>query len=346
LFLSEKIISRKFAAYFPIYLGLQTIIVSVLTYLAAGKGFDFFAVLFAILSMQAMHRLSPRAGAAWIALFTLLMAYLFLTFFGTAGLAFIVLYTAVDILLGSYALATRRSQETQAQNLALGQELQDTNQKLRDYSTQLEGLAVARARNQLARELHDSVTQTIFSMNLTAQSTLLVYDRDPAQVNSLLERVLQLAQSALSEIQYLITELRPAEETDGGLVGALRRHLADPLIRESLTVSLEVDGFNTLEPNEEKNLFRVLQEALNNIVKHADTSQAQIRLHLVDPYWIEVKDQGRGFDLEEALKSGGVGLSSMRERAAESGWNLQVETAPGTGTVIRVAKNQEGRKGG
>jgi signal transduction histidine kinase len=337
LFISETAISRKWSWYFQLYLGLQTILVCALMYLPETQE-DFFAVLFGILSMQAMQRLSPRAGAAWSGLFTLLMALLFQISYGTTGVAFTILYTAVNILLASYALAARRARAANDQNQALVQELQETNRLLQSHSAQRELLAVARERNRLARELHDSVTQTIFSMNLTTQSAALLFDRDPARVGDQLERVGQLARNALSEIQLLISELSPAKVVGGGLVAALRQHLTGRTVPEDLSVSLEVEGDGSLRPVEEQGLFRIVQEALNNVEKHACTSQASLRLHLVEPYWIEVADQGLGFDVNEALTRSGVGLSSMCERASEIGWDLQVITAPGAGTRIRVEK--------
>jgi signal transduction histidine kinase len=188
--------------------------------------------------------------------------------------------------------------------------------------------------------LHDSVTQTIFSMTLTTQSALLLLERDPGRVGAQLERLSQLAQNALSEMRVLISRLRPEKIAEGGLVAALRQHLADRHFPENLSIALQVEGdpLARLAPAEEQSLFRIAQEALNNIVKHAQASQARIRLHLAEPFWMEIEDQGQGFDLQRARNSGRVGLVSMHERAAEIGWKLQVITAPGAGTRIRVEK--------
>jgi signal transduction histidine kinase len=139
-------------------------------------------------------------------------------------------------------------------------------------------------------------------------------------------------------MRVLISELRPEKVAEGGLVAALHRHLADRHWPESLAVSLEVEGDQPLNLAEEQGLFRIAQEALNNIVKHAQASQAHIRLHLIEPLWLEIEDQGQGFDSERARDSGHVGLASMSERAAEIGWNLRIITAPGAGTRIRVDK--------
>jgi signal transduction histidine kinase len=348
LFAGETAASRRWPRVFPIYLMLQTILVSVFLWKLDFPEYDYFATLFAILSMQVMQRLTLRLGAIWLGSSTLLMALPMVTRDGPfEGIALTLVYTAVNVFLGFYALTTQRSQAARARTQALAQEVQETNRRLQAYSTQLEQLAVAQERHHLARELHDSVTQTIFSMTLTTQSALLLLDRDPGQVGAQLDRLNDLAQSALSEMHVLISELRPEKVAEGGLAAALRRHLADRRLPESLTVSLEIEGDQPLRPAEEQGLFRIAQEALNNIVKHAQASQAHIRLHLAEPFWMEIEDRGQGFDLQQAQDSaragGQVGLVNMGERAAEIRWDLQVITSPGAGTCIRIEKSSGGK---
>jgi signal transduction histidine kinase len=336
LSVSEPAISHRWPGYFCIYLCFQTVLVFAL--LTLPEFADFFATLLSILSMQVMLRLNPKIGALWIGLCALIMATLLARTYRAETVALTLIYTAVSVLLGSYALATRRAQAARHANQALAQELEQGNQELQAYSAQLEGMAVARERNRLARELHDSVTQTVFSMNLTTQSALLLLDRDPHLARAQVERLSQLAQSALSEMRLLISELPSEKVAHGGLVPALRRYLAGSRFPEGLSISLEVEGDGSLLPAEEQGLFRIAQEALNNIVKHAQVSRAQVRLHLAGPFWMEIEDQGQGFDLQQAQHGSSVGLISMRERAAEIGWDLQIITSPGAGTRIRVEK--------
>jgi signal transduction histidine kinase len=341
LFSSEAAISSRWPRYFPIYLVLQTGLVAILLTWPQ----DYFAALFAVLGMQAMQRLNPKLGALWIGLFTPLMTVLLLrTYSAFQAIALAVIYTALNVFVASYALATRRAQAARTQNQSLALELQEANRQLQAYSNQLEQLAVTRERHRLARELHDSVTQTIFSMTLTTQSALLLLDRDPRQAHAQLDRLNQLAQSALAEMRVLIFELRPDKTAEGGLAAALRRHLADRHLPESLAVSLQVEGEQPLSAAEEQGLLRIAQEALNNIVKHAQATEACIWLHLIEPLWMEIQDRGRGFDLEQAHNSGRVGLASMSERAAEIGWSLRITTAPGAGTCVRVEKTPEARQ--
>jgi signal transduction histidine kinase len=348
LFVGEMAASRRWAKVFPAYLLLQIVLVSVLLWRPDFPGYDCFAILFAILSMQVMQRLPLRPGVMWLGSFTFLMAPPMMIKDGLfEGIALTLVYTAINVFLGSYALATQRAQLARARTQSLAQELQETNRQLQAYSTRLEQLAVTRERHRLARELHDSVTQTIFSMTLTTQSALLLLDRDPGQVRAQLDRLNDLTHSALSEMRVLISELRPEKVAQGGLAAALRRHLASRHMPENLAVSLEVEGDQLLEPAEEQGLFRIAQEALNNVVKHAQASQAHIRLHLAEPFWMEIEDHGRGFDLQQAQDSGRgggqVGLVSMGERAAEIGWDLQVITSPGAGTCIRAEKPSGGK---
>ena len=343
LFASETAISRKWQAYFPIYLALQTILVFLLLYTPGLS--DYFAALFGLLSMQVIQRLNQKIGAVWIGLVSLLtLLPLLESNEPSQAIGLGILFTAVNVLLASFALAMQRAQAARLQNQTLAQELRESNRQLQAYSIQLEQLTVARERNRLARELHDSVTQTVFSMTLTTQSALLLLERDPSRVGAQLDQLTHLAQGALSEMQVLISELRPEKVTQGGLAPALRRHLAERNLRDSLSVSLEVEGNQPLQPAEEQGLFRIAQEALNNIVKHAQVSQARIRLHLEEPLWIEIEDHGQGFDLPKARDSSRVGLVSMHERAAEIDWELEVNTSPGAGTRIHVQKKPAGER--
>lgn len=103
-------------------------------------------------------------------------------------------------------------------------------------------------------------------------------------------------------------------------------------------MTLEVEAPGRLLPAEEENLFRIVQEALNNVTKHAQTHRAQVKLRLAEPAWVEVKDGGKGFVAGQAPASGHLGLANMRGRAEEIGWRLVVTSASGSGTCVRVEK--------
>ena len=339
LLVSEPAISKRWSKYFPIYLALQTGLIFVL--LGMPGYTDFFAIPFAILSMQVMFLLNPKIWVVWIGGCALATDLLLMKTYGSQTFALVLLYTAGNVFYGFYARAIRRAQKMHSENLALASELREANQKLRSYSTQVEQLVIAKERNRLARDLHDSVTQTVFSMNLTTQSASLLLERDPERVEAQLDRLNQLARNALSEMQMLISELKPEEAGRGGLATIIRSYLSGGYFPENITIDLEVQGEQTLELTEEQSLFHIIQEALNNIVKHSQASKAQIRIHLAEPIWIEVEDNGTGFDLQQTQSSGRVGLLGMRERAEEIGWGLQIRTSPGVGTCVRVEKLPE-----
>ena len=339
LFASEWVVARHWerylAIYFPIYLICQTALTLVL--MALPNSPDFMGALLAVLSMQAMLRLSTWIGATWIAVCAVLMFLLLREENGSETFALVLIYTAGNVFLGSYIRTIRRAQAARQRNLALADELDQANQRLQETAVQVEQLAAARERNHLARELHDSVTQTAFSMNLTTQSAALLLERDPSRVAEQLEQLYDLSRSALAEMQVLIDSLKPEAARREGLLPALHRLLADRRFAD-LSVSIGLDGEETLSVSEEQSLLRIAQEALNNIIKHARAAEARIQLHLEEPFCMEIEDHGQGFDVPKAQRSGRVGLASMSERAAEIGWKLQIISSPDTGTRIRVEK--------
>ena len=340
VFIGNILLAGRYTGISVILICLEVILVLVLLLTTR---VDFFAILFAILSMQAMQQFPPRLGGAFIGMVAVLT---FLTLLGSSGvfqaLAMAVGVSAISVFAGAFLLASRRAGAAREKNLALAGELQEANLRLQAFAQKQEQLAAARERQHLARELHDSITQTIFSMNLTTQSALLLLDRESAGVAAQLERLDQLAGSALEEMQLLISRLALEEIPPRSLEAALRQQISDRLRLENLSVDLQVEGDGPLEPAEERALFRIAQEALNNIVKHAGVNRALVLLNLAGSPWMEIEDHGAGFDPQQARGGGRLGLAGMRERAAEIGWTLRVESAPGSGTRIQVAKDPGG----
>lgn len=339
LLLLEPAISRRWPRLFIPYLALEAAVPFLMIGHPRLGNNDFIAVLFAILSMQAMQRLAPRQGAAITVLLSLLPAVGIVRLYGPAeGAGGVLVYTGANAFLATYALANRRAGEARSRNESLAREVEDANRQLRVALSQREQLAAERARHRLARELHDSVTQTVFSMTLATESAMLLLERDPGRVEAQLDHLATLAKSALAQMQTLITELSSEAIMPGGLVAALQRHLAERRLPETLAVSIEAEGDGRLLPAEERGLHAIGREAINNIVKHARAKNACIRLHLTEPFWMEVSDDGQGFVVAGAAEHGGVGLVGMQEQAAEIGWDLAVRSAPGEGTSLRVAR--------
>jgi signal transduction histidine kinase len=319
------------------YLALQTLVVMAL--LLQPQFQDFFAILFAGLGAQAVQHVTPRRVVAWLGLFAALtLAALLRHWDPGRALAATAVYLAVSAFVAWHALTCERARSARLRNQALLSELRQANQQLQAYAAHLEHLAVTRERSRLARELHDSVTQTIFSLTLTAKSAALLLERDPAQVGTQLERLEFLTANALGELRSLVAHLRPATVSEEGFVCAVRRHLAARYLQDGLAVRLAADEAGSLAPVEAENLFRIVQEALNNVVKHARCGEAVLQIHLGPAAWVEVRDRGQGFCASSAPAGGHLGLATMRERAQEIGWRLDVTSAPGAGTCVRVEK--------
>jgi signal transduction histidine kinase len=207
------------------------------------------------------------------------------------------------------------------------------NAQLRDDA---EEMAVIGERHRLARELHDAVTQTLFSASLIADVLPRIWERDPEMGTAKLEELRELTRGALAEMRTLLLELRPATLTESSLAELLRQLAAAVIGRSRLQVDVVVEGERPLPPETQVALYRIAQEALNNIVKHAGATQVTINLRfLPDCVEMVVVDNGRGFDAT-AVSIHSLGLGIMRERAAKINANLQVESVIGEGTTIRV----------
>lgn len=196
-------------------------------------------------------------------------------------------------------------------------------------------------RQRIARDLHDSVSQSLFSTTLhlrTAERALARDGMDPAgPVGQELDRAGQLTGGALAEMRALVFELRPGALAEDGLVVALELHAAAVGAREELTIAVRgPDERLPLTPAAEEQLFRVGQEALANVVKHAHATDAAIDVTTGGgAVTIAISDDGWGFDAAVG-RAGGFGLRSMRARAADLGGRLEIASAPGRGTVVRV----------
>jgi signal transduction histidine kinase len=338
IFLGNELLALRFPWISYLLTSIELLITLSLILITHSIHSDFFAFLFAIAGMQVMQQYTIRGAVFVVGVSALMIFFGLLQPVGVfQALALTLTYTSLNTFLVAYIGSTRHALTIQEQQHALSSELQETNRKLADYSRQLQQLATSQERQRLARELHDAVTQTIFSMTLATQSARFLVNRDRHQVAAQLDRLDHLVQSALSEMQVLTYQLVPTSR-EGSFLDVLRQHIADRQRLDNLSIDLQVGGDQPLNPTEETNLLRIAQEALNNVVKHGRISTAVLRLHLADPFWMEVEDRGAGFDPQQAKGGGRLGLAGMRERASEIGWIFEVESAIGRGTCIRVRK--------
>jgi len=208
-------------------------------------------------------------------------------------------------------------------------------------------LSIVEERNRLARELHDSVTQTLFSLTLTAESAATLADSHPADAKEQILVVRRLATEALQEMRSLIFELRPAELEADGLVATLRKRIEVLCRVYRRPIQLDVHGERRLDAESENQLFRIIQEALHNALRHAQAETLEVELSMQNGQVVAaVRDDGIGFDPEAAQRrSGRLGLTSMQERAEEIGGRLEIRSRPGVGSEV-VVEVRGGRKDG
>ncbi|HET8571961.1 MAG TPA: PAS domain S-box protein [Candidatus Limnocylindria bacterium] len=208
----------------------------------------------------------------------------------------------------------------------------------RDLRRQAAELAASGERANLARELHDSVTQALFSMGLTARSLELLLDSDPQAARQKLQDLRDLQKDALAEMRTLIFELRPASLEQDGLAQAIRTHAASVEGRTGLAVevSCPTDDFERPSLDVEEALYRIAQEALHNVVKHANARSVRIALGRDrNRIRLSVEDDGTGFD-PERVPRGHLGLHGMRQRADAIGGTMGITSTLGHGTRIEV----------
>jgi signal transduction histidine kinase len=195
-------------------------------------------------------------------------------------------------------------------------------------------LSMLEARNRLALELHDAVSQKLFSLVLTAEAAGTQLDRDPEAARAHLARLGELAREAQAELRALILELRPPELARDGLCGALRKHVEAVGRLHRRTIALEIDDAAGGDERRDGEVLRIAQEALANAVNHSGAASIGVRLA---PGVLEVVDDGAGFDpADPELRSRRLGLTSMEERAARIGGRLSIESSPGAGTTVRL----------
>lgn len=210
------------------------------------------------------------------------------------------------------------------------------NARLYDQSKEL---AVLEERNRLARELHDSVTQSLYSLVLFTESwRRMVKSEGTERIEEYLNRIGEISQQSLKEMRLLILELRPPMLEQEGLVGALKKRLDAVEKRVGVNARVVMEDFIELPPFVEEELYRIAQEALNNSLKHAKATKEDVRIFVENKTIIlEVSDDGIGFDPSAIDQRGGMGLVNMGERARHIGGALTIQSTPGKGTIVRVS---------
>jgi signal transduction histidine kinase len=247
-----------------------------------------------------------------------------------------------DGVIGAFYLTQREEQpeftkedEELIQLLAAHAAIAITNARLLERSREL---SVVSERNRLALDLHDVVSQKLYSLVLTAEAAVTLLDRDADAARDQVVKLQAIARQALDELRSLIFELRPPDLARDGLCGALRKHVE--VLRRVQSADVELEGDLELEPDPRRDaeVFRIAQEAMQNALRHAQPSRIVVRLGNPDGRLrLDVVDDGIGFDPDEpGLRSRRLGLTSMEERAQRIGGRLDIRSSPGQGTTVHL----------
>lgn len=210
-----------------------------------------------------------------------------------------------------------------------------TNARLYERSREL---TIAEERSRLAHELHDAVSQKLFSLRLTAQAAAALVDRDPARAKGELQQVAVLAAEAADELRAAVVELRPAALDEDGLIATLGTQIQVLDRAHSARVTFSAHKFRALPAAQEEAVLRVAQEALHNALRHSGAQHVEVTVHRQGRGAVlRVTDDGSGFEPHTVRRAGRhLGLVSMRDRAGGVGGTLAVESAPGKGTTIEL----------
>jgi signal transduction histidine kinase len=201
---------------------------------------------------------------------------------------------------------------------------------------QIREAAAAEERGRLARDLHDAVTQTLFSASLTAEVLPRIWERDPQEGMKRLEKLRELTRGALAEMRTLLLELRPSALTEVPLCELLRQLAEGIAGRTRIQIDVNVKDRRALQSDAQISLYRIAQEALNNVAKHSNATRAEVDLQFDQQrVRLHIADNGCGFD-PAANSAQHLGLRIMAERAQAIGADLSVQTQLGEGTCVTV----------
>ncbi len=250
----------------------------------------------------------------------------------------------------------QRVQNIEARSRDLERQVEERTQEIKVLSEQAQELAVVEERQRLARDLHDAVSQTLFSASLIAEALPELWQKSHDEGQELLVKLQQLSRGALAEMRALLMELRPAALMEANMQDLLRQLGQAVSGREGIPVTVTV-GEGCLEqesiqesgalPSEVRvGLYRIAQEALNNVVKHAQASQVEVSLRCASAPQeahaeLCIRDDGLGFE-PDMVSQDHLGLGIMRERAESIDARLTVTSEPGRGTTVRVVWPADG----
>lgn len=243
---------------------------------------------------------------------------------------FIAIIRTISFVAVGYfisALVTRLREQRES--------LRAANANLAHYASTLEQLAVSRERNRLARELHDTLAHSLTAISVSLETAKAYFDIDPNETRDLIDKSLEATRRGVDETRRALKALRSSDLADMGLRLAIKKAAESAASRFGLDLELNLqDPMLSLSPDVEQTVYRVTQEAIENLTKHSRAKKFGIQLYNNGKTTLIIHDDGVGFDMKSRESSGHFGLVGMRERAELAGGSLKVESDKGNGTRV------------
>ena len=234
-------------------------------------------------------------------------------------------FIAVGFFISALVTRLREQQES----------LRTANANLTHYASTLEQLAVSRERNRLARELHDTLAHSLTALSVSLEAAKAYFDIDREQTRELLDKSLDSTRKGIDETRRALRALRSSDLEDMGLRLAIQKIAESAASRFTLDLELGLqDPMPSLSPDVEQTIFRVTQEAIENITKHSQAKKFSVHLSHNGRSTLVIQDDGLGFDMKSKVSTGHFGLVGMRERAELGGGKLIIESEKGKGTKV------------
>lgn len=314
-----------------LYFGIQAFILT-LVLLLGSSSTDALNFLFVLLAIHTAHVLPGKNTAIWITIYYMIVSVVVLSIRGTDGIYAVLFYGITYILCGFFGAVLQQAEKSRDQNQLLVDELQSTQQKLRE-------LAVVEERNRLARDLHDSVKQQVFAISMQLSAALTSLSETDRAYSSVTEAE-RLAQQAGAELTTLINALRPPGLESKTLATAVREHVEEWSHQNKISIETNIDSSISLNQQSEQALFRVLQEALANVARHSKADEVTVELSSDEnTVTLSIADNGVGFDSKQIAK--GIGLDSMQERLIAVNGKVEIvsERSKGTRVIAKVRRS-------
>ena len=318
-----------------LYFGCQTLLVTVILYHGIDNGGALWLLLLPV-AAQSVGRAYWVTALICLALLAGLMLVFWLEAFPPAAISQYLLgigAALVFTLVFTGVAVREQASREEAGRLAI--ELGEANQKLREYAIRVVDLATMEERNRLAREIHDSLGHYLTVINVQLEAAQAVLDQDPARARLAMSRAQRLTQEGLDAVRQSVAALREAPLSNRSLVEAVRSLLDEVRTGGVVTQMVVLGRPRPAGTKEELTLFRVAQEGLTNVRKHARASRVTLTLDYETPgrVVLTVQDNGIG----AAQVDGGFGLLGLRERVQLLGGDIHIDTAPGRGLSLSVA---------